>query len=177
MVDINLNNDSLLGGKLLNCDLMDNDILDNDLSNCNLIIDTNKDFDHFLQNEYLAYKNGQFNWIKVDKSHKIVGSIDTWQQSCPCISVIIYILKDSKVIYKYSCYCSWSISTEIFWLDENTNKKYSVFFSQNYMADDIQEIDNILNENEEIPNKLIVKDYCGLITKISDNVVDISNIS
>lgn len=124
-------------------------------------INTFRDFDYFIDNHYLAFQEDQFLWKPIDLSCKIVGEINTWQQSCPYVSVKIYILKEEKVIYKYSSFCAWDVSTKIKWKDEITGVKYKALFCEDKLQDDIEVIDNITYN--KIPNELKINDSCNLI--------------
>lgn len=133
-------------------------------------IRTYGDFDYFVDNYYLCYKLGEFIWKPIKKSYKIVGKINTWQQSCPTVSILIYILEEEKVIYKYTSFCGWEISTTISWTNKKTNKKYKATFEQDKLCEDIEEIDDIIDDddiddNKELFEKLEINDFCNLIKR------------
>ncbi len=95
-----------------------------------------------------------------DKAVKLVGSIDCYQESCPCVFINVYELDENdEVIMGYEEQSRWHNYTSITF--EKDGKWWEATYIESKLGE-IKEIDKPVTQDE----KLTINDSCNLLTSL-----------
>jgi len=101
-------------------------------------------------------------WTPVEHPNKIVGSITTEQESCPCVYINVWLLDENRfplVHYvgetRRHCYAEITFRKD--------GVVHTVEYENNIKTSHVKLMEELTEQTESIPNELTIEDGCGLV--------------
>jgi hypothetical protein len=119
----------------------------------------NSHFGYILQNKIVDYSNNKLSWKKIPNNLKLIGCLETFQESIPCVYGIIGLQnKDGKIVYLYDYLARMVEDYSIYWLNDDKEWKYynnhtGITIERGILAKEIRDLKKRLKRYEDFTFK------------------------